>query len=73
MERSGGFIPNPITAGTVSVVHYLKAVQAADTDDGWAVAAEMREILVTISITRTSFARGAHSLDGLRICLILLR
>ena len=51
-----GFIPNPITAGTVSVVHYLKAVQAAGTDDGWAVAAEMREIIITIAITRASFA-----------------
>ena len=36
MERSGGFIPNLIMAGTVSVVHYLKAVQAAGTDDDWA-------------------------------------
>jgi hypothetical protein len=30
MERSGGFIPNLITAGTyASVLHYLKAVQAS--------------------------------------------
>ncbi|SHH23483.1 ABC transporter substrate-binding protein [Bradyrhizobium erythrophlei] len=47
MERSGGFIPNLITAGTyASVLHYLKAVQAAGTDDGKAVAAKMRELPV---------------------------
>ncbi|KAJ8136644.1 hypothetical protein OY671_010143, partial [Metschnikowia pulcherrima] len=33
MERSGGFIPNLITAGTyASVLHYSKAVEAAGTD-----------------------------------------
>lgn len=48
MERSGGFIPNLITAGTyASVLHYLKAVQAAGTDEGSAVAAKMREMPVT--------------------------
>ena len=47
MERSGGFIPNLITAGTyASVLHYLKAVQAAGTDDGKVVAAKMREMPV---------------------------
>lgn len=47
MERSGGFIPNLITAGTyASVLHYLKAVQAAGTDEGRAVAAKMRELPV---------------------------
>ncbi len=47
MERSGGFIPNLITAATyASVMHYLKAVQAAGTDEGKAVAAKMREIPV---------------------------
>lgn len=47
MERSGGFIPNLITAGTyASVLHYLKAVQAAGTDEGKAVAAKMRELPV---------------------------
>lgn len=48
MERSGGFIPNMVTAGTyASVMHYLKAVQAAGTDEGKAVAAKMREMPVT--------------------------
>ena len=47
MERSGGFIPNLITAGTyASVLHYLKAVEAAGTDDGKAVAAKMKEMPV---------------------------
>ena len=47
MERSGGFIPNLITAGTyASVLHYLKAVEAAGTDEGSAVAAKMRELPV---------------------------
>jgi branched-chain amino acid transport system substrate-binding protein len=47
MERSGGFIPNLITAGTyASVLHYLKAVEAAGTDEGKAVAAKMRELPV---------------------------
>lgn len=47
MERSGGFIPNLITAGTyASVLHYLKAVQAAGTDEGKAVAAKMKELPV---------------------------
>ncbi len=47
MQRSGGFIPNLITAGTyASVLHYLKAVQASGTDDGAVVAAKMREIPV---------------------------
>lgn len=47
MERSGGFIPNLVTAGTyASVLHYLKAVQAAGTDEGKAVAAKMKELPV---------------------------
>ena len=47
MERSGGFIPNLITAGTyASVLHYLKAVEAAGTDEGKAVAAKMKEMPV---------------------------
>lgn len=47
MERSGGFIPNMLTAGTyASVLHYLKAVQAAGTLDGKTVAAKMREMRV---------------------------
>jgi branched-chain amino acid transport system substrate-binding protein len=47
MERSGGVLPNMLTAGTyASVLHYLKAVQAAGTDDGRAVAAKMSETRV---------------------------
>ena len=37
----------PITAGTyASVLHYLKAVEAAGTDEGKAVAAKMKEMPV---------------------------
>ncbi len=47
MERSGGLIPNLITAGTyASVLHYLKAIEAAGTDEGKTVAAKMREMPV---------------------------
>jgi branched-chain amino acid transport system substrate-binding protein len=47
MERSGGVLPNMLTAGTyASVLHYLEAVRAAGTDDGKAVAAKMRETRV---------------------------
>lgn len=47
MERSGGFIPNMTTAGQyAAVLHYLKAVKAAGTDDGATVASKMREIPV---------------------------
>ena len=43
MERSDGVLPNLITAGTyASVLHYLKAIEAAGTDEGKAVAAKMR-------------------------------
>jgi ABC-type branched-subunit amino acid transport system substrate-binding protein len=44
MERSGGVLPNLMTAGTyASVLHYLKAVEAAGTDEGAAVVAKMKQ------------------------------
>ena len=44
-ERSGGAMPTMVQAGTYSaVLHYLKAVQAAATDEGKAVTAKMREL-----------------------------
>jgi len=44
MERSNGVLPNLITAGTyASVLHYLKAVEAAGTDEGTAVVAKMEQ------------------------------
>ncbi len=59
MERSGGFIPNLITAGTyASVLHYLKAVEAAGTDEGKAVSAKMREMPVNDSYNKNVVVRA---------------
>ena len=45
MARSGGTPPNQIQAGVYSATrHYLKAVVAAGTVDGTAVAAKMKEL-----------------------------
>ncbi len=47
LERSGGVLPNMLTVGTyASVLRYLKAVEAAGTDDGKAVAAKMAAMRV---------------------------
>lgn len=47
MERHQGRAPTSIQAGVYSaVLHYLKAVQAAGTDDGPTVVAKMKEIPV---------------------------
>ncbi|WP_448191798.1 ABC transporter substrate-binding protein [Azospirillum sp. sgz301742] len=44
-ERNGGAKPTMVQAGTYSaVLHYLKAVQAAATDEGKTVVAKMREL-----------------------------
>ena len=44
-ERSGGNMPTMVQAGTYSAVaHYLKAVQAAASDEGKTVVAKMREL-----------------------------
>lgn len=46
-ERNGGTMPTSIQAGVYSsVIHYLKAVKAAGTDEAKAVSAKMREIPV---------------------------
>lgn len=48
MERSGGVLPNMLTAGTyASVLHYLKAIEAAGTDEGKAVSVKMKTMPVT--------------------------
>lgn len=58
-ERTGR-MPGMIQAGTYSaVLHYLKAVAAAGTNDGKAVAAKMREIKVD-----DFFANGFVREDG---------
>ncbi|MCP8896514.1 ABC transporter substrate-binding protein [Shinella daejeonensis] len=53
-ERHNGAMPTSLQAGVYSAVtHYLKAVQAAGTDEAKAVAAKMRELPVD-----DFFARG---------------
>jgi branched-chain amino acid transport system substrate-binding protein len=48
MEKSGGKVPSQIQAGTyTAVLHYLKAVEAAGTKEGKAVAQKMRETPIT--------------------------
>ncbi|MFT3801178.1 MAG: ABC transporter substrate-binding protein [Burkholderiaceae bacterium] len=55
-----GRMPGMVQAGTYSsVAHYLKAMQAAGTDDGKAVAAKMRELPVD-----DFFAKGKVRVDG---------
>ena len=52
----GGAMPTSFQAGTYSaVLHYLRALDAAGTEDGPAVAAKMREMPV-----RDMFARGGR-------------
>jgi branched-chain amino acid transport system substrate-binding protein len=55
-----GRMPGMVQAGTYSaVLHYLKAIAAAGTDDGKAVAAKMRELPVD-----DAFAKGSVRADG---------
>ncbi|PDT74185.1 ABC transporter substrate-binding protein [Bradyrhizobium sp. C9] len=55
-----GRMPTMTQAGVYSAVrHYLRAVQAANSDDGLAVAAKIRELPVA-----DAFARGAVRADG---------
>ncbi|MBR1208958.1 ABC transporter substrate-binding protein [Bradyrhizobium sp. AUGA SZCCT0124] len=55
-----GRMPTMTQAGVYSAVrHYLRAVQAANSDDGLAVAAKIRELPVA-----DSFARGTIRTDG---------
>ncbi|GLI22895.1 branched-chain amino acid transport system substrate-binding protein [Xanthobacter flavus] len=50
-ERMGGRMPTMVHAGVYSAVtHYLKAIQAAGTDDAEKVAAKMQEMKVSDSI-----------------------
>jgi branched-chain amino acid transport system substrate-binding protein len=62
MERTGR-MPNMVHAGTYSAVsHYLKAVQAAGTDETEAVARKMKEMPVD-----DFFARKGKVLDNGRM------
>ncbi|UTW11446.1 ABC transporter substrate-binding protein [Marinobacterium rhizophilum] len=58
MARMGGAIPSMIHAGTYSsTMHYLKAVEAAGTDESRAVMAKMKEMPVEDFFSRNGFLR----------------
>jgi len=58
MARRHGQAPTMIQAGVYSgVMHYLKAVQAAGTDDAGAVAAAMRKLPVNDFMTQNAQIR----------------
>jgi branched-chain amino acid transport system substrate-binding protein len=60
-QRTGGKRPGMIQAGVyASVLHYLKAVKAADTTDGTAVAAKMKAMPTDDPL----FGHGAIRADG---------
>ena len=51
-ERSNGRVPSQLQAGVYSaVLHYLKAMEEAGTDEGTAVAAKMKEMPVNDMMT----------------------
>jgi branched-chain amino acid transport system substrate-binding protein len=55
-ERMGGRMPSMVQAGVYSVVlHYLRAVEAAGTDDAATVVAKMRELPID-----DFFAKNGH-------------
>ncbi len=62
-ERNGGKMPTMVHAGVyAAVLHYLKAVEAANTDDGAKVddrTAGMRDVDVTTGFTRVDAAGDA--------------
>ncbi|HEY0526481.1 MAG TPA: ABC transporter substrate-binding protein [Stellaceae bacterium] len=63
-KRTGGKRPGMIQAGVyASVLHYLKAVKAADTTDGTAVAAKMKAMPTDDPL----FGHGSIRADGRHI------
>lgn len=57
-QRVGGQMPNMAHAGDYSsTMHYLKAVQAAGTDDPDAVSAKMREVPINDMFTNNGIIR----------------
>ncbi|MEP9355225.1 ABC transporter substrate-binding protein [Xanthobacter sp. KR7-65] len=57
-ERMGGRMPTMVHAGVYSAVtHYLKAIQAAGTDDAEKVAAKMQELKVSDPILPSAEVR----------------
>jgi branched-chain amino acid transport system substrate-binding protein len=60
----GGKYPSMVQAGVYSsVIHYLKAVEAAKTDDGTKVAAKMKELPTDDPL----FGKGTVRADGRKI------
>ncbi|GAP38021.1 ABC transporter substrate-binding protein [Piscinibacter sakaiensis] len=58
-QRVGGQMPNMAHAGDYSsTLHYLKAVQAAGTDDPDAVSAKMRELPISDMFTKNGRIRA---------------
>jgi len=58
-QRVGGQMPNMAHAGDYSsTLHYLKAVQAAGTDDADAVSAKMREMPISDMFTQAGQIRA---------------
>jgi branched-chain amino acid transport system substrate-binding protein len=65
-ERNRGTVPSQYQAGVYSAVrHYLKAIEAAGTDEAMVVAAKMRELPVNDMFTRNGRVRedGRHVHD----------
>lgn len=58
MEKTGGKLPTMIHAGTYgAVLHYLKAIQAAGTDDAKSVVAKMKEMPINDFYTKNGKIR----------------
>ncbi|MFH1558619.1 MAG: ABC transporter substrate-binding protein [Pseudomonadota bacterium] len=58
-ERMGGKMPTMVQAGVYSsVLHYLKAAEAAGTDEGVKVVAKMRELPIDDMFARNSKIRA---------------
>ena len=65
-ERNRGTVPSQYQAGIYSAVrHYLKAIEAAGTDEAMAVAAKMRALPVNDVFTKNGVVRadGRHVHD----------
>ncbi len=59
MERMDGKVPTMVQAGVYSgVMHYLKAIQEAGTDDPDAVAKQMREMKINDFMTKDGWIRA---------------
>ena len=60
MERNGGKVPNMLQAGAYgagAVLHYLKAIRAAGTDEAKAAVAQMKKMPIEDSYTHGATVR----------------